>query len=91
MKKGWVYFPGVDFQRFNQADKDAIEHDIKADFDAALEGIRNLPKGSRLGVYLAYKYYTQLFAKMKNAPAQRIAQERFRVSDKKARRRLVPH
>lgn len=82
-ERGRVYFPGVDFQRFNQADKDAIEHDIKADFDAALEGIRNLPKGSRLGVYLAYKYYTQLFAKIKNAPAQRIAQERFRVSDKK--------
>ena len=82
-ERGRVYFPGVDFRAFSQQDKLAIEHDIKADFDAALEGIRNLPKGSRLGVYLAYKYYTQLFSKIKSAPAQRVAQERFRVSDKK--------
>jgi 15-cis-phytoene synthase len=82
-ERGRVYFPGVDFRKFTQQDKTNIEHDIKADFDAALEGIRRLPKGSRLGVYLAYKYYTQLFAKIKSAPAQRIAQERFRVSDKR--------
>ncbi|MEY3194271.1 MAG: hypothetical protein RIQ78_368 [Bacteroidota bacterium] len=82
-ERGRVYFPGVDFKRFTQQDKIAIEADIKADFDAALEGIRHLPKGARLGVYLAYKYYTQLFVKIKKAPAQQIAQERFRVSDKK--------
>jgi phytoene/squalene synthetase len=81
--RGRVYFPGVDFSRFSQADKWRIEADIKEDFDAALEGIRALPKGARLGVYLAYKYYTQLFAKIKSAPAQRVAQERFRVSDKR--------
>ena len=57
--------------------------DIQADFDAALEGIRRLPVGTRLGVYLAYKYYTQLFAKIKNAQAHHIAQQRFRVSDKR--------
>lgn len=81
--RGRVYFPGVDFSRFSAEDKLAIERDIKADFDAALEGIRQLPKGSRLGVYLAYKYYTQLFAKIKSAPAQRVAEARIRVSDQK--------
>jgi phytoene synthase len=82
-ERGRVYFPGVDFNRFTGEDKLAIERDIKADFDAALEGIRQLPKGSRLGVYLAYKYYTQLFAKIKNAPPQRVAEARIRVSDQK--------
>ena len=82
-ERGRVYFPGVDFQRFSADDKHTIEADIKMDFDAALEGIRHLPKGSRFGVYLAYKYYKQLFAKIKNAPAQQVAQERFRVSDKR--------
>lgn len=82
-ERGRVYFPGVDFRRFTQQDKTAIEQDIKADFDAALEGIRQLPRSARLGVYVAYKYYTHLFAKIKSAPAQQIAQERFRVSDKK--------
>lgn len=81
--RGRVYFPDVDFRQFDNAQKRRIEADIKADFDAALEGIRGLPRGARLGVYLAYKYYTQLFAKIKNAPAQQVAQERFRVSDKR--------
>lgn len=78
-----TYFPGVDFRTFDNAAKAQIEADIEADFDAALEGIRQLPNGTRLGVYLAYKYYTQLFAKIKSAAAQRITQERFRVSDKR--------
>ena len=82
-ERGRVYFPGVDFQRFTVEDKRHIEADIKLDFDAALDGIRRLPEGARFGVYLAYQYYTQLFAKIKNAPAQRVAQERFRVSDKR--------
>ncbi len=82
-ERGRVYFPGVDFTRFSQEDKWRIEADIKDDFDAALEGIRNLPKGSRLGVYLAYKYYTHLFLKIKSAPPQRVAQERFRLSGKR--------
>jgi len=82
-ERGRVYFPGVDFSRFTQEDKWRIEADIKQDFDAALEGIRMLPKGSRLGVYLAYKYYTHLFLKIKSAPPQRVAQERFRLSSKR--------
>lgn len=82
-ERGRVYFPGVDFTRFSQEDKWAIEADIKEDFDAALEGIRKLPKGARLGVYLAYKYYTHLFQKIRSAPPQRVAQERFRLSGKR--------
>ena len=82
-ERGRVYFPGVDFERFTVEDKRRIEADIKEDFEAALEGIRQLPKGARFGVYLAYKYYTQLFEKIKRAPAQRITEERFRVSDKR--------
>lgn len=82
-ERGRVYFPGVNFEHFTARDKQMIEDDIKADFDAALAGIRELPRGCRLGVYLAYKYYTQLFAKIKNASAQRVAEERIRVSDKR--------
>jgi len=82
-ERGRIYFPGVDFRRFTNEVKRDIEADIKADFDAALEGIRRLPEGTRFGVYLAYKYYTHLFAKIKNAPAQQVAQERFRLSDKR--------
>jgi 15-cis-phytoene synthase len=82
-ERGRTYFPGVDFKKFTNEDKAKIEIDIKKDFDAALFGIRELPKGARLGVYIAYKYYLQLFLKIKTAPAASIAQERFRVSDKR--------
>lgn len=82
-ERGRVYFPEVDFKNFTPDAKKSIEADIDADFKAALGGIRRLPDGSRFGVYLAYKYYTQLFAKIKNAPAQRVAEERIRVSDKR--------
>ncbi len=82
-ERGRVYFPGIDFQHFTQEDKLQIEADIEADFQAALEGIRNLPRGARLGVYLAYKYYTQLFLKIRDASVQCVSRKRFRVSDKR--------
>lgn len=82
-ERGRVYFPGVDFLRFDNKQKAIIEADIQAEFDAALEGIRQLPKGARLGVYLAYKYYINLFEKIKKANAVRVQKERMRVNDAK--------
>jgi len=82
-ERGRIYFPGVNFNTFNTEDKINIEADIKKDFDDALIGIQQLPKGARFGVYLAYVYYTNLFKKIKNAPAHRVIQERIRVPDSK--------
>jgi len=81
--RGRVYFPGVDFSNFDNEQKKIIEADIEADFKAGLSGIKQLPEGARFGVYLAYKYYTQLFAKIRRAPAQHVADTRIRVSDKR--------
>ena len=80
-ERGRVYFPGVDFNQFDNAAKLQIEEEIKADFDHAYQGIKQLPDGARLGVYLAYVYYTKLFKKIRSAPAQRVAEERIRVRD----------
>jgi len=80
-ERGRTYFPDVDFANFKLEDKKAIENDIQADFDAALRGILELPKGAKGGVYLAYKYYLRLFDKIKNCPASRIQNERIRVPD----------
>jgi 15-cis-phytoene synthase len=82
-ERGRVYFPGVDFTRFTEEDKAFIEADIKRDFDDALVGIVQLPKGVRLGVYLAYVYYISLFKKIRSASADRVKQERIRVRDSK--------
>lgn len=80
-ERGRVYFPGIDFNNFDNEDKLAIEADIKADFDHAYTGIIQLPKGARFGVYLAYIYYLNLFQKIKNSSALRVKKERIRVND----------
>ena len=80
-ERGRVYFPGVDFRSFSQVDKLQIESDIKKDFDDALLGITQLPQGVRFGVYLAYKYYTKLFQKIKSASPTKVKEERIRVKD----------
>lgn len=79
--RGRTYFPGVDFIKFTNEDKVQIEADIKKDFDDAYKGIVQLPEGARLGVYLAYVYYINLFKKIRSAPAARVKQERIRVAD----------
>lgn len=81
VERGRVYFPGVDYNQFTNEVKTEIEADIKADFDFAYTGIKQLPGSARLGVYLAYVYYTKLFQKIKNSPAKQVADERIRVPD----------
>lgn len=80
-ERGRTYFPDVDFQHFTDEEKALIEADIKKDFDDAFIGIKQLPAGSRLGVYIAYVYYLQLFKKISRTPASVIMQKRIRVSD----------
>lgn len=78
---GRTYFPGVNIAQLSKEDKQAIEHDVEADFKAALEGIRQLPSSSRFGVYVAYVYYYALFTKIKGIPSCRIMMERIRISN----------
>ncbi|HEX6333689.1 MAG TPA: phytoene/squalene synthase family protein [Flavisolibacter sp.] len=74
-----MYFPGCDFQNFTQSDKYAIESDIENDFHNAYRGIVQLPMKARFGVYVAYKYYSSLFGKIKSAPPQLILRRRVRI------------
>lgn len=82
-ERGRVYFPDVDFLRFSEADKKLIEEDIRKDFAEGFAGIRQLPRKSRGGVYVAYLYYLELFYKIKSKPARTLAAERIRVSDQR--------
>jgi 15-cis-phytoene synthase len=83
IERGRTYFPGIDFRNFNQDAKYTIEEEIQQDFNEAYRGILKLPEGSKLGVYLAYIYYLQLFKKIRNCPASRIINERIRIPDNK--------
>lgn len=80
-ERGRVYFPEVEFNSFCETQKKDIEMDIQKDFDHGLEGIKQLPEGARLGVYIAYRYYIELFRKIKNVPATEVASKRIRVGD----------
>lgn len=81
LDRGRVYFPKVEFKQFDNISKAEIEADICKDFEDAYHGIMALPRTSRLGVYLAYKYYMKLFRKIQNLPATHILAERVRVPD----------
>ena len=80
-ERGRTYFPDIDFNNFTEQDKQAIEADIQVDFNNGFEGIKKLPRGTRLGVYIAYMYYLQLFKKINYTPANVILQKRIRISD----------
>jgi len=80
---GRTYFPGVDLEKFTPEEKLKIEEDIQDDFECALEGIIKLPSSSRLGVYVAYRYYFSLFKKIKKVSSDRLMEERIRVPNTK--------
>ena len=82
-KLGRSYFPDVNLEMFDQMSKQEIEADIDADFKEALEGIKELPRKARFGVYLAYMYYTRLFEKIRNMEPMVIMQERVRIPNTK--------
>lgn len=80
---GRTYFPNIDMTCFDSHVKRQIEEDIEIDFSTGYKGILQLPKNSRFGVYLAYKYYYKLFNKIKQLPAEVILNERVRISNKR--------
>ena len=79
---GRVYFPDIDIDRFDDNSKKKIEKSIKEDFDIASEGIRRLPRSSKLGVYVAYVYYLALFRKICNTPPDYVMKERISIHNR---------
>ena len=75
---GRTYFPGLELDRFDDYNKKLIEANIEKDFHDAFAGIRQLPRTSRFGVYVAYVYYLALFKKIKNTPSEKVLQSRIR-------------
>jgi phytoene synthase len=80
---GRTYFPGVDLRDFTDDTKRKIEDDIAADFRLGYEGIKQLPRSARFGVYVAYLYYLALFEKIKNTSSQRVMKNRIRVRNRR--------
>lgn len=80
---GRSYFPQLDVRRLNEADKRRLEAGIEDDLRVALAGIRELPKGARFGVYMAYVYYRALFHKIRMTSVEHLLGERIRLPDRR--------
>ena len=78
---GRTYFPNVDMRNFSNEVKGQIEKEIELEFKEALAGIKKLPRSSKFGVYLAYRYYYSLFRKIRRTSAEVISSERVRIAD----------
>ncbi|KPM49326.1 phytoene/squalene synthase family protein [Jiulongibacter sediminis] len=78
---GRSYFPNLTGRDLNDITKQEIIADIEADFAEAYKGVVKLPLESRLGVYLAYRYYQGLLRKLKRLDCTRIMTQRTRISD----------
>ncbi|MDO7171523.1 phytoene/squalene synthase family protein [Mariniflexile sp. AS56] len=77
------YFPNVNLNSLDEASKQQIITDIEHDFEKGLSGIKKLPIEAKFGVFMAYRYYSQLLKKLKKTPALQIRNARIRVSNPK--------
>ncbi len=78
-----TYFPNTDLNNLTEEDKQFIIKDIENDFAIGLEGIKRLPIEAKFGVFMAYRYYSQLLKKLKKTPALEIKSTRIRVPNYK--------
>lgn len=78
---GRRYFPGLEPDRFCDADRDRILDDIAADLDAAAAVIPELPPSSRRAVRVAHATFAELAARLRATPAVEIRRTRVRVPD----------
>jgi len=83
LEKGRIYFDDIDFENFTEETKRKLEAEIEADFRESMEGIRQLKKQVRFGVYLAYSYYMHLLKEIKKAKPEDIMKKRYRITNTK--------
>ena len=78
-----TYFPNTDLNQVDEESKIKIIDEIEGDFKEGLNGIKMLPIEAKFGVFMAYRYYSQLLKKLKKTPALDIKNTRIRVPNYK--------
>ena len=79
IERGRIYFPYFDIHEISDDTMGSIIGNIQVDFDEAFKGIKKLPEGALLGVYLAYIYYLNLFNKIKKTSLPVLLSQRIRI------------
>lgn len=74
-----TYFPGLDYESFDDQAKRQIEDDIERDFRIALPAIKKLPKSSRKAVLASFQVYYRLLVILRKSSAENLKQQRLRV------------
>jgi 15-cis-phytoene synthase len=76
---GRSYFPGIDVDSFDDADRDRLLDDIEADLDAAARVVPLLPPSSRRAVRAAHATFAELSSRLRVTPASEIRRRRVSV------------
>lgn len=76
-----VYFPVLKTRPLCEDTKKIILDDILEDYREAVIGIQALPSCARLGVYTAYLYYKSLTRQIMHTRAEKLMEERIRISN----------
>lgn len=77
-----IYLPGINHaDKIDDESKKNLEQEVDKEFREALEGIKKLPHGVKLGVYSAYLYYVALFRKIQRLKVKELMKKRVRVSN----------
>ncbi len=79
---GRAYFPGIAIESFDDVSKKEIEKSIVEDFHEGYLGIKQLPKGAKFGVYVAYLYYLALLKQIQNTAPEYVLKERIRIRNR---------
>ena len=74
-----TYFPNTNLDSLDEDSKTKIIEEIEGNFSQGYEGILQLPHDSKLGVFVAYRYYRRLLKKLQKTPAKEIKNTRIRV------------
>ena len=78
---GRSYFPEIVQYGFNEQSKRLIIAEIETGFHEAYKGIQKLPPSTKVAVLTAYYYYKLLLMRIKNTPAEKVMEERIRISN----------
>ena len=73
------YFPGLDVERFCEADRDRSLDDVDEDLRAAAAVVPDLPPSSRRAVRAAHATFAELAQRLRAASAEEIRHTRVRV------------
>ncbi|WP_422359319.1 phytoene/squalene synthase family protein [Reichenbachiella sp.] len=75
-----TYFPNINPDTLKAEEKNQIIQEIKEEFKAAYDGIKKLPNEAKLGVYVAYKYYSKLLKQIDQTRPEVLKEKRISVS-----------